>query len=141
MIEILVVDDNPADALLFKGFLSDRYAVRVTLAQDGEEALSLLMRPGYKPGLIVLDLKMPKMDGHELLRRIRRKLAPKIPIIVMSGSRSLDDISQAYANGANVYVDKPSELNALRKMIESMARLWVEPLVRGEQAGGRKMVE
>lgn len=135
MIEILVVDDNPADALLFKGFLSELFAVRVTLAQDGEEALRLLVRPGYKPGLIVLDLKMPKMDGQEVLKRIRRKLAPKIPIIVMSGSRNLDDISQAYANGANVYVDKPSELNALRKMIESMARLWVEPLVREEQAG------
>jgi two-component system response regulator len=135
MIEILVVDDSPADALLFKGFLSDRYAVRVTLAQDGEEALGLLMRPGYKPGLIVLDLKMPKMDGHEVLKRIRRKIAPKIPVIVMSGSRDLDDIGHAYANGANVYVDKPSELNALRKVIESMARLWVEPLVREEQAG------
>jgi two-component system, chemotaxis family, response regulator Rcp1 len=128
MIDILVVDDNPADVLLFKEFLSDRYAVRITVAQDGEEALSLLIRPGYKPRLIVL-------DGQEVLKRIRRKLAPKIPIIVMSGSRNLDDISQAYANGANVYVDKPSELNALRKTIESLARLWVEPLVREEQAG------
>ena len=133
MIEILVIDDNPADTLLFQRFLSQYCGVGVTIAHDGEEALALLAGSQYKPNLILLDLKMPKMNGHEVLRRVRRKIAPKTPIIVMSGSRNLDDISQAYACGANAYVEKPSELDSHREIIQSMARLWIEPLLRDQQ--------
>lgn len=130
MIEILLIEDNPGDALLVKEFLSDRYVVRVTLAQDGEEAIQLLMRRDYRPDLILLDLKMPKLDGHEVLRHIRRRIAVKVPIVILSSSSDPDDIDQAYANGANAYVEKPSDLDGLARMVHSVARLWVEPLCR-----------
>lgn len=130
MIEILLIEDNPGDALLVKECLNGRYVVRVTVAQDGEEALHVLMRHGYKPDLILLDLKMPKLDGHEVLRRIRRRITMKVPIVILSSSSSPDDIDEAYAIGANAYVEKPPDLEGLARMIHSVARLWVEPLCR-----------
>jgi CheY-like chemotaxis protein len=130
MIEVLVVEDNPADALLVKEALSGRYVARVTIAKDGEEAMSLLIRPDYRPDLILLDLKMPKLDGHQVLKRIRRKIASKVPIVIMSASGSQDDIGSAYANGANAYVEKPADLDELMRAIQSVGRLWIEPLCR-----------
>jgi|SRR5579864_348106 CheY-like chemotaxis protein len=130
MIEVLVVEDNPADALLVKESLSSKYVARVTVAPDGEEALRLLSRPEYRPDLILLDLRMPKLDGHQVLRRMRRSVAPKVPIVILSASTHLDDIGSAYANGANAYVEKPRDLDELLRAIQGVGRLWIEPLCR-----------
>ncbi|MBZ5611156.1 MAG: response regulator [Acidobacteriia bacterium] len=131
-IEILVVDDNPADALLMQEFLRERYLAKITVAHDGEEALGLLLARDYIPDLILLDLKLPKLNGHETVKRIRRTIA-RVPIIILSGSRNPDDISFAYAVGVNAYVEKPTEPDALLRMMQSVAGLWVEPLVREHQ--------
>lgn len=130
MIEILVVEDNPGDACLVNEFLSGRYVVRVTIAQNGEEALLLLMRREYRPDLIVIDLKTAMWDGHEVLRHMRRRSAMKVPIVVLSSSSDPDDIDQAYASGANAYCEKPPDPDGLVRTLQSVARLWVEPLCR-----------
>ncbi len=132
-IEILIIDDNPADSFLMKEFLLERYLTTVTVVQDGEEALRLLVTPGYTPDLILLDLKLPKMSGHEAAKRIRRKLTARVPIVILSGSQNPDDISFAYAVGVNAYVEKPTDMDALLRMMQSVGRLWVEPLVRDVQ--------
>jgi CheY-like chemotaxis protein len=132
-IEILIVDDNPADAILMKDFLREHYPAKITVVQDGEEALRLLLTRVCTPDLILLDLRLPKMNGHEAAKRIRRKITARVPIIILSGSQNPDDISFAYAVGVNAYVEKPTEPDALLKMMQSVGRLWVEPLVRQHQ--------
>ncbi len=129
MIEILVVDGNPRDAILVRDFLSKKYGVQVTVAHDGPEALDLLLRPAYQPSLILLDLNIPKLDGQEVLRWMRRKLTFKVPIVILSSSQNRDRISHAYANGANIFIDRPSDLDALLKAVQGVARLWIEPLL------------
>lgn len=128
--EVLVVDDNPADALLIKQLLEEQGRANVNILHDGEEALRLLLAHYYHPDLIVLDLRLPKLDGHQVLQRVRRHVDTRIPIIVMSSSRNPDDSSQAYANGANAYMAKPTDLDGFIRMIESLTRLWIEPLAR-----------
>ena len=129
-IEILVVQEHPLEARILKDFLQDHYLANVSVARDGEEALRILMTEGYHPDLILLDLKLSKLGGHEAVQRIRRKIAPKVPIVVMSTSRNPDDVSFAYALGVNAYVEKPLKIEDLERTMQSVGRLWVEPLVR-----------
>ncbi|HYL35524.1 MAG TPA: response regulator [Bryobacteraceae bacterium] len=130
MIEILLVEDNPGDALLVKESFSGRYVARVTVATDGEEALGVLFQPDYRPDLILLDLSVPKLNGHQLLKRIRRKIAATVPIVILSASGNPDDIASTYANGANAYVEKPTDPDQLLRAIQAVGRLWIEPLCR-----------
>ena len=127
MSEVLVVEDNPAEALLIKTHLGEHFKARVSIAKDGEEALMLLKDPDYRPDLILLDLTLPKLDGHQVLKRVRRHIAPKVPIVIMSGSRDPNDIGEAYASGANAYVEKPSDLDQLVAAIQTVGRLWMRP--------------
>jgi len=126
MIEILLVDDNHAHVLLVKECLGNYRGVAVTVAEDGQAALWLLAGRDYRPDLILLELLLPRVDGHEVLRSIRRRNSA-IPIVVFSTSGSQDDISLAYACGANMYVEKPSNPHSFRRTIHAIARLWVEP--------------
>ncbi len=126
MIEILVVDHNRADVLLFKQCLNSRYQVVVTVVEDGDQALGLFANECYRPNLVVIELNIPKLQGHELLRRIRRK-NPTIPIVVLSSSRDQEDIRSAYAGGANMYAEKPSDLDRFRTTIQAIVRLWLAP--------------
>ena len=118
--------------MLMKAFLRDRYLVEIALAEDGEEALRLLTRD-YVPDLILLDWNLPKLSGHEAVTRIRRKISAHVPIIILSASQNPDDISFAYAVGVNAYVEKPADLEAFGRMMQSVARLWLEPLIREHQ--------
>jgi DNA-binding response OmpR family regulator len=129
-IEILLVEENSKEAALVCDFISQRYNAHVTIARDGEEALRLLVTRGYCPDLILLDLMLSKLSGHEAVKRIRRSIALKVPIVVMSTSRNPDDVSFAYALGVNAYVEKPLKPEELVSTMQSVARLWVEPLVR-----------
>jgi CheY-like chemotaxis protein len=127
MIEILLIDDNRGDVPLMKECMTN-YSAAITVAEDGERALDLLRRETYRPNLVILELKISGLQGHELLRRIRRQ-NERVPIVVLSASSSQEDISQAYASGANMYAEKPSDVNAFRRTIHGIARLWVKPLV------------
>jgi len=133
MIEILVVDGNAEHVLLVKKCLSNHYYVAVTVAEDGEQALLLLTSPDYRPNLILLELNLPRLHGHEVLRRIRRK-NQTVPIVVLSGSRSQEDVSRAYAAGANMYAEKSWDPDAFRRTIQAIAQLWVTPLAAARAA-------
>ena len=136
MIEILVVDDNAEHVFLLRKCLNTYYYVAITVAEDGEQALRLLASPGYRPNLILLELNLPRLHGHDVLRRIRRR-NPTIPIVVLSTSRSQEDISQAYAAGANMYAEKPWDPDAFRRTIQAIAQLWVTPLAAARAAHAR----
>ena len=127
MIEILVVDNNPGHVLLVKECLGDHYPVAITVVEDGEQALRLLATESFRPSLVLLELNLPKLHGHEALRRMRR-VSPKLPIVVLSTSKSREDAGRAYAAGANMYAEKPADPTAFRRTIHTVARLWIAPL-------------
>ncbi len=133
MIEILVVDHDPRDVLLVKECLGRQYPVAFTVAEDGEQALRLLTSQGYRPNLVLLELNIPRLDGYDVLRRIRRG-NPTLPIVVLSVSTSQEDISRAYASGANMYAEKPSDPDRFRRTVHAVARMWVAPLTGARAA-------
>lgn len=133
MFEILVVDHNPRDVLLVKECLGRQYPVAVTVAEDGEQAVRLLASHNYRPNLVLLELNIPRLDGYDVLRRIRRGYLT-IPIVVLSASASQEDVSRAYASGANMYAEKPSDPDRLRRTMHAIARMWVTPLTGARAA-------
>jgi chemotaxis family two-component system response regulator Rcp1 len=132
-IRLLVVEDNlPYLYLVERAFRGRQGPIRweLTIAQDGEEALRLLFaeedRNGPLPDLILLDWSLPKVNGDEVLRRIKRhsKLR-RIPVLVFSGSEADDDIDAAYDNHANGYIMKPDNADVLAAIVETMEQFWV----------------
>ena len=118
---ILVVDDNPADVRLVREALSHR---RVHAAEDAASALGFLA--GATPGLILLDLSLPRMNGHELLARIRAEAKlSSTPVVIFSSSDSPEDIERAYAGLANGYVTKPSSLDGFLDTVRRIDRFWL----------------
>ncbi|MDP9054702.1 MAG: response regulator [Acidobacteriota bacterium] len=129
---ILLVDDNPADVLLVREALKwNGVNSAVTVARDGDDAIHLMedidTRVGECPGLIVLDLNLPRKTGFEVLERVRRSpLCGKTPVVVLSSSGAPSDRQKAKLLGASEYFQKPSNLRdfmligaALRDMLAS----------------------
>jgi two-component system, chemotaxis family, response regulator Rcp1 len=133
MIQILVVDNDRGHALLAEKCLTHDYYAAVTVVGDGEDALRLLAEENYRPNLVLLDLNTRSLAAHHALRRIRRS-KPKLPIVILSASSNTDDICRAYAEGANMYAEKPSDLDAFRTTIHSIAQLWIVPMGYGRSA-------
>lgn len=130
-IEILLVEDNPADALLTTKHLQKaKIANRVHIAEDGEEALAFLRREGryvdaVRPDLILLDLNLPKLDGRELLAAVKSDASLRvIPVVVLTSSESEDDIARAYGFHANCYVVKPIDLEEFSKLVSAIDSFW-----------------
>ena len=130
-IEILVADDNPGDVMLTKDALRDaRILNQVHVASDGAEALAFLKREGvYRdapiPDLVFLDLKMPKVDGFQVLAQM--KADPelrRIPVIVMSSSDAESDLARAYDAQIAAYLVKPADLDAYFAAIRAIKELW-----------------
>ncbi len=115
--EVLLVEDNPADATLLRSCLADAaFEFRVSVVGDGEAALAFLDREGAfadrnPPDMILLDLNLPGRDGREILAEIRARPAWKsIPIVVLTSSQSPSDVRMSYARGADRYLTKPIDL-------------------------------
>lgn len=130
-IEILLVEDNPADALLTTKHLKRaKIANRVHIAEDGEEALAFLRREGkyaaaVRPDLILLDLNLPKLDGREVLAAIKQdKSLRLIPVVVLTTSESEEDVARAYGFHANCYVVKPVDLEEFSKLVGAIDNFW-----------------
>lgn len=130
---ILLVEDNPNDVELTLAALGEHnLANSVDLARDGEEALDYLYRrgpfadrPKGNPVLILLDLKLPKVDGHEVLREIRRDDALRfIPVVILTSSREERDLVEGYRNGVNAYVVKPVEFREFIDAMKSLGVFW-----------------
>jgi CheY-like chemotaxis protein len=129
---ILIVDDSPKDIELTIAALSENnLANEIIVAEDGEEALDYLYKrgkflnePGY-PAIILLDIKMPKMNGIEVLRHIRGDSKFKlIPVIMVTSSREERDLVESYKLGANSYVVKPVDITQFMEAIKILGQYW-----------------
>jgi len=133
--EILLVEDDPNDVeLTLEALRKHGLESKVEVARDGAEALQLVFAEGPyaerraadRPKVIVLDLKLPKVGGLEVLRRIRTDERSKhIPVVVLTSSEQRRDIAQAYELGANSYAVKPLEFESFAGMISQMALYWL----------------
>jgi CheY-like chemotaxis protein len=130
---LLLVEDNPNDVELTLSALKEaNLANEVIVANDGEQALEYLYRRGRhagrktgQPGVILLDLKMPKVDGHEVLKQIRSDPELRlIPVVILTSSREERDLYQSYDNGANSYVVKPVDFEEFITAISKLGVFW-----------------
>jgi len=126
-IDILLVEDNPNDAeLTLRALRKTDIGARVAIARDGAEALEYLSSGRPKPKVIFLDLKLPKIDGIEVLRRVRadeRTFA--IPVVVLTSSHEERDITECYKLGVNSYVVKPVEFDRFYKAVADLGMYWL----------------
>lgn len=135
-ITILLADDDEDDRILAMDALADsRLANDLRTVEDGEELMDYLLRRGRyaapedspRPGLILLDLNMPKMDGREALREIKSDASlRRIPIVVLTTSQAEEDIYKTYDLGANSFVTKPVMFDSLVKVMKDLGRYWFE---------------
>ncbi len=130
--EILLVEDNPGDVFLTQeAFREGRLAHRLSVVEDGEEAMRFLRREGKhsnapQPDLILLDLNLPKKDGRELLGEVKNDPdLQQIPIIVLTTSGAEQDIARAYKLHANCYLTKPIQMDDFLKTIRSVEDFWL----------------
>ncbi len=133
-LEIILIEDNSADVeLTLRALRKNRITNRVRVLKDGEEALDfLLMRGKYKtrneirPKLILLDLKLPKVDGLEVLRTIKEHPKLKIiPVVVLTSSRQESDLLKSYHLGANSYIVKPVDFEQFVQAIRELGLYWL----------------
>lgn len=109
---VLLVEDSPDHAFLIKhAILASFQDFKFQWAKDGEEAVDLIIRNGLRPDLILLDIKIPRMNGFEVLKILKNNDETKpIPIVILSTSANKKDVSLAYSLGTNCYIAKPVEL-------------------------------
>jgi two-component system response regulator len=135
VIEILVVEDDPQDLeMTMLALKSDHVKNQIEVARDGEEALDFLFCQGphsgrslaNPPRLILLDLKLPKIDGLEVLREIRAKPETRaIPVVVLTSSAEQRDIVETYRLGVNSYIQKPVDSTQFRKTVNTLGYYWL----------------
>lgn len=127
---LLLVEDNPADAMLLETALNEvSTRCRLHLALDGEQALRYLLHegPANRPDLILLDLNLPRVHGHELLRLIKTNNdLHTIPVVILTSSRAPSDIARAYSSGANSYIQKPPDLDATYDLARTIHHYWLD---------------
>ena len=134
-VEILLVEDNINDAeLTIRALNKVNLANNLVHVKDGEEALDFIFGKGVfadrdthcRPKVILLDIKMPKVDGIEVLRQIKSNEATKtIPVVIMTSSREEQDIITSYKLGVNSYVVKPVNFEAFAKAISDLGLYWL----------------
>jgi two-component system, response regulator len=134
-IDILLVEDNPADVeLTLRALRNANLANPIHVVADGEEALDYLFGTGthgmttgaHHPRVVFLDLKLPKVSGLDVLRRIKSDPATKtIPVVVLSSSREEPDIKTAYALGVNSYIVKPVDFEKFVDAIGHLGLYWL----------------
>jgi CheY-like chemotaxis protein len=132
-IEILLVEDNPADVRLTQeGLREAKVNNKMAVVKDGIEALAYLRREAQyanadRPGLILLDLNLPRMNGFEVLDAIKEDNTLKcIPVVVLTTSQAEQDVLQSYNLHANAYVTKPVDLDQFTTVIKSIEGFWLE---------------
>ena len=133
--QILLVEDNPNDVKLTLHALSEEnLANAIQVARDGEEALDFLFCRGefanrsfdHPPRLVLLDIKLPKVDGLEVLRAVKGDPRTKaIPVVVISSSREESDLVKSYKLGVNAYIQKPVEFDAFRRAVKQLGLFWL----------------
>jgi two-component system response regulator len=128
---ILLVEDNSDDeALTLRALKRNNILNKVTVVHDGAEALEFLFTDGgadaTPPGLVLLDLNMPKVDGLEVLRQIRAdERTQLIPVVVLTSSKLDEDVIASYRNGANAYVRKPVKFSEFVEAVSTLGLFWL----------------
>lgn len=130
---LLLVEDNPDDELLaLRALKKGGFTPVVTVARDGVEALDALApvdadgNARALPGLVLLDIKLPRIDGLEVLRRLRAEPRTRaLPIVLLTSSRQPEDVARAYELGANGYVCKPVESEAFFEAVRTIGAYWL----------------
>ncbi|MEP1151736.1 MAG: response regulator [Balneola sp.] len=134
-IEILLVEDSDQDAeLALRALRKNKISNKVTRLKDGEEALDFLFGEGdfegrsiyNQPRVILLDLKMPKVDGLEVLKRIRGNEATQtLPVVMLTSSKEERDLVNSYKLGVNSFIVKPVEIDSFTKAVRDIGFYWV----------------
>jgi chemotaxis family two-component system response regulator Rcp1 len=131
-LHVLLIEDTPGDVRMTQDALREANAsIRVHVASDGVDAMAFLRREGahvhaHRPDLILLDLTLPKMDGREVLIRIKKDDSLKtIPTIILTSSDAEPDIVQSYRDQANCYLTKPAQLDAYKNLVKSIHEFWL----------------
>jgi two-component system, response regulator len=134
-VEILLAEDNASDAeMTLRALRSRNLANNVHWVKDGAEALDFMFRtgayagrqPATTPKLVLLDIKMPKVDGIEVLRRLKGDAATRhIPVVVMTSSNEDRDLVESYRLGVNSYIVKPVEFEAFLETVARIGLYWV----------------
>ncbi len=134
-VDILLVEDNPQDAeLTIRALKKHNLANHLFTVEDGAEALDFIFcrgkyatrENGHSPKVVLLDLKLPKVSGLDVLRALKQDEKTRaIPVVVVTSSREDPDIKTAYALGANSYVVKPVEFDAFAESVSSLGMYWL----------------
>ena len=134
-VEILLVEDNPTDAeMTLRALRRNNLANKVHWVKDGEQALEFMFRtgayagrdPATVPKLIMLDIKMPKVDGIEVLRRIKANEATRtVPVVVMTSSNEERDVVESYRLGVNSYIVKPVQFESFLETVAKIGLYWL----------------
>lgn len=124
---ILLVEDNPDDeALTLRALKKYNVTNEVFVARDGEQALAYLENTLELPQLVLLDLKLPKIDGFEVLKRIRtQERTALMPVVILTSSREEQDVVKGYRNGANSYVRKPVNFDDFVEAARQLGVYWL----------------
>ncbi len=134
LIDILLVEDNPDHAMLTRRVLEDhKVANAVHLVENGADALDYVYRRGQygngknapRPGLILLDVKLPKVDGFEVLKQLKSDPEHNsIPIVMLTTSSHDEEVARGYADGANSYVTKPVRFDEFAEKVKNIGLYW-----------------
>ena len=134
-VEILLVEDNPTDAeLCIRALKKNNLANKLVWVKDGEDALDFIFSKGNgadgdkvnTPKVILLDLKLPKVDGKEVLRRVKaEERTKKIPVVVLTSSKEDRDIAESYNLGVNSYISKPVAWDEFTKIVSELGFYWL----------------
>jgi len=134
-IELLLVEDNPEDLeLTLRALRNNKLSNRIQIARDGAEALEFIFCEGaYQerkmadgPKLILLDLKLPKIDGLEVLRRVKGDARTKmIPVVVLTSSKEQSDVVESYQLGVNSYIVKPVNFERFAEAVRGVGLYWL----------------
>lgn len=130
--QILLVEDDPDhEALTIRALRKSMIANEIVVAHDGEEALEMLFGTGPSalsspPQIILLDLKLPKVDGLEILRRIRENDSTRmLPVVILTSSDEESDIMRSYRMGVNSYIRKPVDFNEFAEATRQLGMYWL----------------
>lgn len=129
-VEILLVEDNPNDLeLALHALRKNNLSNRIEVARDGEEALDFIFGTGpsqQRPKVILLDLKLPKVDGLEVLKRLKSDPETRsIPVVIMTSSREEGDIVKSYQLGVNSYIVKPVDFEQFTASVRQLGLYWL----------------
>lgn len=132
---IFLVEDNPSDVALTKRALERNHILNeIIVAEDGQEALDYLWGTGkhtgrdvsVMPAVILLDLKLPRLDGHEVLKRIRAdERTRRLPVVILTSSREEQDIAASYDLGVNSYIRKPVDFEHFAECVKHLGLYWL----------------